>query len=125
MAEQDKNVWKLIYEELKKKGIDVYEPANKVGECKKPYVVVKFAGSTRYYNYSSKRNYYNFLLYVPRNMYSYLSDFEVKVKEVLDSPPLYPLIMPTGSSENDFYDDNLNAHLRIFNYYNNQRVKHL
>lgn len=121
----DKTVWQIIFEEMKKSGIDVYEPANKVGECKNPYVVVKFAGSTKYFNYSSVRNYYNFFLYVPRNKYSYLSEFEFKVKEVLDRPPLYPLIMPTGSSENDFYDDNLNAHLRIFSYYNNQRVKHL
>lgn len=125
MSEVKDNVWKIIFETLKENGIDVREPVNKLGECKSPYVVVKFAGATRYFGYSSQRDLYNFFCYVPKNKYSYLHDFEVKVKSILDSPPLYPMIMPTGSMENDYYDDNLNAHLRMFTYYNNRRVKHL
>lgn len=119
------SVWQIIYNTLKENGIDVYEPANKIGECKKPYVVVKYAGGTKLYEYSTQRDYYYFLCYVPKNQYSRLPEFECKVKQILDRPPLYPMIMPTGSSQNDFYDDNINAHLRMFSYYNNKRVRHL
>lgn len=122
---ENKNVWNIIYETLKENGIDAREPANKIGECKTPYVVVKFSGSMQYLNYSTQRDYYDFYCYVPKNSYSELTDFEFRVKSILDSPPLYPMIMPTGSSENDYYDSNLKAHLRTFTYYNNKRVKHL
>lgn len=122
---EERTVWQIIFDTLQENGIDVYPPTTKNGECKNPYVVVKFGGSTKYYNYSTQRDYYDFYLYVPRNYYSELANFEADVKKILDSPPLYPMIMPTGNSENDFYDDNINAHMRIFTYYNNKRVKHL
>lgn len=125
MAKVNKTVWQIIFDTLKKNGINVYPPATKNGECKSPYVIFKFSGSTQYYSYSTQRDYYDFYLYVPRNAYSELPNFEAEVKKILDSPPLYPMIMPTGSSENDYYDDNINAHLRTFTYYNNKRVKHL
>lgn len=121
----EKNVWQIIFDNLKNAGIKVYPPATKQGECKENYVVFKKGGSTQINKYSSKRDYYDFYLYVPKNKYSELADFEADVKSVLDSAPVYPMIMPTGSTENDYYDDNLNAHLRTFTYYNNVRVKHL
>lgn len=121
----NKNVWQIIYTVLKEKGIEVYPPATKNGQCTRPYVMFKKAGSLRVRQYSSQRDLYNFFLFVPRNKYDILSDFEAEVKAVLDSPPLYPMIMPTGRTENDYYDDNYNAHLRILQYYNNVRVKHL
>ena len=125
MSDANKSVWKIIYETLKQNGIDAREPVSKIGECKSPYVVVKYDGGTRYLDYSTQRDYYAFYCYVPKNKYSELADFEYQVKSILDRPPLYPMIMPTGSSENDYYDDNLNAHLRIFTYYNNKRNRHL
>lgn len=125
MADEQKNVWQIIYTQLKESGIDVYAPATKNGICKKPYVMFKKSGSTKILNYSSQRDYYDFYIYVPREKYDILADYEAEVKQVLDSPPLYPMIMPTGSTENDYYDDNYNAHLRIITYYNNRRVKHL
>lgn len=121
----DKNVWQRVYLALKQNGIDVYAPAQKDGVCKNPYVMFKKSGSLQIQNYSSQRDFYDFYLYVPREQYDKLSDFEAEVKSVLDSPPIYPMLMPTGDSENDYYDDNYNAHLRIITYYNNVRVKHL
>lgn len=123
--EESKNVWQLIYDELVKNGIDAYPPAIKNGECKAPYVMFKQAGANRLGRYSSRRDFYEFYLYVPRNKYSFLSDYEAQVKQVLDNPPLYPMIMPTGSKENDYFDDNYNAHLRILTYYNNVRDRHV
>ena len=121
----EKNVWQRIYTVLKENGIDVYPPATKDGLCTNPYVMFKKAGSMRLKNYSSRRDFYNFFLYVPRTQYSILSDYEAEVKAILGRPPLYPMIMPTGRTENDYYDDNFNAHLRILQYYNNVREEHL
>jgi len=121
----DKNIWQRIYTVLRENGIEVYPPATKVGQCKRPYVMFKKGGSTRVKDYSSRRDFYNFFLYVPREQYDMLSDYEAQVKSILDSPPLYPMIMPTGKTENDYYDDNYNAHLRIIQYYNNVRDQHL
>ena len=122
---EEKNVWQIIFSTLSDNGIEVYPPATRNGKCTNPYVVLKKGGSNKIFGYSSKRDYYLFMLYVPRTQYSILSDFEAAVKSILDVPPLYPMIMPTGETENDYYDDNLDAHLRMFTYYNNVRVKHL
>ena len=99
-------------------------PATKKGECTKKYIVVKQDGSSQINRYSSVRVYYRFLLYVPRNEYSELSKFEKEVKTVLDEQ-LYPLIKPSGQTETDFYDDNINGHLRVFLYQNNVRDKYV
>ena len=120
-----KNIWQIIFDVLVENGIDVYPPATHNGVCTKPYVVLKKHGSTKIYGYSSRRDVYMFMIYVPRSEYSILSDYEAEVKAILDSPPLYPMIMPTGDTEDDFYDDNINAHLRMITYYNNVRDKHL
>ena len=121
----EKNVWQRIYEVLKKNGIEVYAPAQKIGQCKNPYVMFKKAGSMQVQNYSTQRDFYDFYIYVPKEQYSELSNYEAEVKKILDSPPLYPMLMPTGQTENDYYDDNYDAHLRIITYYNNVRVRHL
>ena len=64
------------------------------------------------------------LPFIESNMYSFLEEYERSVKKVLDED-LFPMIMPTGQKEGDFYDDNYNAHLRAFLYRNNVRNKHL
>lgn len=118
------SVWKTIQETLEENGFDTYPPGLKVGECKKPYIVLKQSGGNQLSNYSSETIYYDFMLYVPKNKYSYLDDFEKSVKIVLDSK-LYPMIMPTGSTDPDFYDDEVKAHMRSFMYRNTRRNKHL
>lgn len=119
-----KSIWQIIFDTLTSKGIDVFPPATKVGECKKPYVVLKQDGASKIKSYSSEYVYYRFMVYVPRNKYSELSKFENKIKGILDEE-LFPLIMPVGQTETDYYDDNYNAHMRAFLYRNNIRNKHL
>lgn len=119
-----KTIWQNICDVLTSKGIDVFPPATKYGECKKPYVVLKQDGSSQIGDYSSERVYYRFILYVPKNKYSHLSVFEKEVKKIIDEE-LFPLIMPVGQNETDYYDDNFNAHMRSFLYSNNVRNKHL
>ena len=38
------SIWNDIFNHLKEEGFDVYPPATKKGECKKPYIVVKHGG---------------------------------------------------------------------------------
>lgn len=123
-AINEEGIWSTIADALIKAGIDVYPPATHEGECLKEYVVLKQYGSSQIVHFSSERVYYMIMLYVPRNKYSYLETFERKVKKVLDED-LYPLIMPSGSKDADYYDDNYKAHLRMFMYHNNVRNKHL
>lgn len=111
-------------EKLKEEKVITYPPATKKGECKEPYVVLKQDGGSKIGSFSSERVYYRFMIYVPRSMYSNLEYYESIVKNVIDTK-LYPMLMPTGQKETDYYDDNLNAHLRTFLYSNNVRNKHL
>lgn len=125
MSEVKKSVWELVADELIKNGIKTYPPATKIKQCTEPYVVLKLGGAYRVKTYSTQREYYQILLYVPKNQYSKMADFEERVRRVLDNPPLFPMIMPSGQTENDFFDDNIDAHLRIIIYYNYKRNRHL
>lgn len=114
----------MIQEELEKNKISVYPPGTKTGECKSPYVVLRQSGGMQLGNFSSETVYYDFMLYVPKNMYSELDTFEKSVKCIIDTK-LYPMLMPTGSTDPDFYDDEVKAHMRSFMYRNTRRNKHL
>ena len=118
------NVWETVQKKLEENGIKTYPPATASGECKSEYVVLKQSGSSQAYNFSSEIVYYDFLLYVPKNKYQTLDDFERKVKHVLDTQ-LYPMLMPTGANTPDYYDDEIKAHMRSFNYRLTRRNKHL
>jgi hypothetical protein len=118
------SVWEQIYDALNNSNIEVYPPSIKTGECKSKYVVVKQDGSAKNGDYSSAVTYYQFMLYVPKNQYNILSDFEKEIKEILDEK-LYPMIMPTGETMSDYYDDEVKAHMRSFLYRNNVRNKYL
>lgn len=117
-------IWEMIFEELEKSGINAYPPATHIGECKEKYVVVKQDGSAQAGQLSSQFVYYQFLLYVPQNKYHKLSEYEKEVKKVLDAK-LFPMLMPVGSSMPDYYDDEVKAHMRSFQYRNSIRNKHL
>lgn len=119
-----KTVWQNIYDVLKHNGFEVYPPATKKGECKTKYIVIKQDGSSQVKQYSSRRVYYRILLYVPREEYSELSKFESEVKKVLNEQ-LYPLIKSSGQTEVDYYDDNINGHLRTFIYESKEREQYL
>lgn len=122
--DENKTVWQNICDTLTKRGFDVFPPATHVAECKKPYIVVKQSGAAKKAGYSTETVYYRFLVYVPKNQYSRLDEIVRDVKNILDTE-LYPMLMPTGQTEVDYYDDNYNAHMRAFLYRNNVRNKHL
>lgn len=109
----EKTLWEIIAETFINNGIMCYPPAGKSGECRESYIVLKQAGSVPVESYSSEWVYYMFLLYTPKEKYSDFERFEERVKEIIKEE-LYPMIKPTGLKNNDFYDDNVNAHVRSF-----------
>ena len=117
-------IWKTVFRKLKENGINVYPPATKIGECKTEYVVIKQDGSSQVGSFSSEFVYYHFMLYVPANRYSYLSEYEKKVKDIINKE-LYPLLVPTDSNMADYFDDEVKAHMRSFIYRNSVRNRHL
>lgn len=109
----DKTLWEIIADTFIENGIMCYPPASKIGTCEENYIVLKQAGSVQVESYSSEWVYYMFMLYTPRNKYAEFERFENEVKKIIQDK-LYPMIKPTGLKNNDFYDDNINAHVRSF-----------
>lgn len=110
------DVWQIIVDILNKYGdFPVYPPAMHNGECTEPYLVVKEDGSARVPSYSSQYRYVRIMLYVPRNQYSKLGEYQKRVEKIIEEK-IFPLLLPTGQIESDYYDDNYNAHMRAMLY---------
>lgn len=120
----DKTIWERIADVLLEHKYNVYPPAIKKGECTEEYIVIKQDGSSRSLAFSSETDYYTLLLYVPREQYTRLEKFKQEVKGVM-ATDLYPLLMPTGLTTPDFYDDTYKAHMTSIQYRNNARNKQL
>lgn len=120
----NETVWEKVFRVLKKNSVDVYAPATKQGECKKRYAVLKNDGSSQIGSLSSQVVYYTVMLYVPRNEYSSLERFKKEVSGIF-AKELFPLLMPTGAENPDFYDDTIKAHMATLTYRVNKRNKHL
>lgn len=117
------NPWTIIADAIQAKGIDVFPPAVHKGECKKPYVVLKQDGIGQVLDYSSERVYFRFEVFVPSQDYLLLDKVTNEVKSVLDNE-LYPFLLNSGSQEPDWFDDNINAHMRAFLYHITRRRRH-
>lgn len=120
----DETVWEKVFRVLKKNSIDVYAPATKAGECKNRYAVLKNDGTSQIGSLSSQVVYYTIMLYVPKDKYSSLERFKDEVAKVVNKE-LFPLLMPTGAENPDFYDDTIKAHMATLTYRVNKRNKHL
>lgn len=108
--------WQDIFLFLKNKGFDVYSPGEKVGECKKPYVVITHAGGSKLPSFSTDEYIYTVMCYVPRNNYSKLEPFVLSVKEIMKE--LRPMILDRGQQTPSYYDDSLKAHMISIDYIN-------
>lgn len=109
-----------IYLHLKKKGFEVYFPAQKVGECLSPYVVVKDATTSQYLEYSSTVTYYDLMCYIPKDHFSNLEPFVESVKVAMGE--LVPMIKPTYSQTQSYYDDSVKAHMISVQYKNYRKI---
>ena len=109
-----------IYLHLKEQGFEVYFPAQKVGECLSPYVVVKDATTSKYLEYSSTVTYYDIMCYTPKDHFSELEPFVESVKVAMKG--LVPLIKPTYSQTQSYYDDSVKAHMISVQYKNYRKI---
>lgn len=112
--------WQDIYNHLKESGFDVYSPGTKVGECSKPYVVVKNDGSSRHESYSTNVDLYAVMCYVPKLNYSFLEVYVSQVK--LAMKELEPMIKPNGQQTPSYYDDAYKAHMISIGYKNHKKI---
>ena len=112
--------WQDIFRTLKQSGFDVYSPGEKVGECIKPYIVVKNDGSTRHTSFSTDNDLYSVMCYVPKSSYSTLEPFVQKVKKAMKS--IEPMILPYGQQTPSYYDDSFKAHLVSIEYKNYKKT---
>lgn len=109
-----------IYLHLKEQGFEVYFPAQKVGECLSPYVVVKDATTSKYLEYSSTVTYYDLMCYIPKDHFSELEPFVESVKVAMKG--LVPMIKPTYSQTQSYYDDSVKAHMVSVQYKNYRKI---
>lgn len=108
--------WADIYNYLKLKGFDVYSPEVKMGECTKPYIVVKNNGLVQIAGTSSNDWLYQLLVYVPQKRYSELEPYAKNVMFAMRD--LEPLIMPERNISPSSYDDTVKAHFITLDYKN-------
>lgn len=112
--------WQDIYIHLEKKGYNVYAPGIKVGECVKPYIVIKNDGSYKHVNFSTDRDMYSIMCFVPKGQYSQLEPLVQKVKK--DMKELEPMIVPYGQQMPSYYDDTYKAHYVSIEYENYKKI---
>lgn len=108
--------WIDIYRHLKSAGFDVYSPGQHEGECLSPYVVVKDAGASRVGEFSSTKNLYDILCYVPKDQFSQLEGFVSRVEGSMSG--LFPMIRPAHYKTASFYDDTVRGHMISVQYIN-------
>lgn len=112
--------WKDIYSHLKKEGFDVYSPGQHQGECTSPYVVVKDMGTTKFGEFSSTKNLYDIMCYVPRDHFSRLEPFVYEVETSMIE--MYPMIRPAHYKTPSFYDDTVKGHMISVQYINYRKI---
>ena len=108
--------WGDLYMHLKSKGLEVYSPGAKVGECERPYVIPKFNGSDKHNSFSTLNSRYEILCYVPINNYSYVEEYVSKVKNIMKE--LHPMFKFTGHQDPPFPDDSIKAIMVGIEYIN-------
>lgn len=111
------NRWQDLYMFLKSKGFDVYSPGQHVGECKSPYVVVRYDGTTQITNASSHWDLYAVMCYVPQNQYSKLETLTTEVRIAMEElrPMFLKFYEQTSMSA---YDEAARAHYTSTEYRN-------
>lgn len=112
--------WQDIFVHLQNKGYEVYPPGVKTGECLNPYIVIKNDGGYRHANFSSNRDIYTVMCYVPKGQYSKLEPMVLKVRE--DMKELEPMIFSYGQMLPSYYDDAVKAHYISLEYENYKKI---
>lgn len=114
------STWQRIYSHLKNKGFDVYSPGQHQGECTSPYVVLKDAGSSKFDSFSSSKNLYDLMCYVPKEVFSTLEPFVDSVETAMKE--MYPEVIPLHFRTPSYLDDSVKAHMISTQYQNNKKL---
>lgn len=109
------SIWGDIFIHLQNEGFEVYSPAVKVGECDRPYIVIKNDGSTNT-SFSSDIDLYAVMIFVPKQSYSKLEVMKMAVKRSMKK--IEPLLLPYGLETPSYYDDEVKAHTVSITYKN-------
>lgn len=112
--------WQDLYTHLKKCGFAVFEPGMAVGECLRPYVVVKNDGASRHPSFSTDVCLYSVMCYVPVHKYSALEPFVSDVKRAMKD--LEPLFKQQGTESASYYDNEVKAHMISVEYKNYKKL---
>lgn len=110
------SVWNDIFNHLKEECFDVYPPATKKGECKKPYIVVKHGGLFDTNEVSSVYEVYNLYLYIPVGHYSTLHDYKENVKQSMKK--MFPKVRSMHDELEPYYDEDIKAYMLQMKYLN-------
>ena len=115
--------WGDIFALLESKGIKVYSPTQYSGVCKDAFVVVRNDSIGQHGNYSSDDYRYELSVYVPKNQYSKLEPFVVRVREYMKE--LYPMIVDERNVSSSLYDDDKQAHVVTMTFVNHRKFNFL
>jgi len=106
---------------LESKGHDVYFPGQHVGECKKPYIVIRDDGQSQFMQFSSHRRLYSIMVYVPLARYGELEPLADQVEREMKG--LRPMIRSLNFRTPSFLDDTVKAHMVSAQYQNIQKME--
>lgn len=109
-----------LYLHLKEKGLEVYTPGQKQGECKSNYVVIKYNGAVKLNSFSTSQDTYSIMCYVPKNVYSELEKYVDEVYKIMKE--LHPLFKSTEERTPSFYDDGVKAHMISMEFISNRKL---
>lgn len=107
-----KTRWQDLYKVLSDNGFNVFSPGQKSGDCHESYVVIKENGTQQFNNFSTNRENYDIMCYVPFNEYSKLREFVDSVKECVKK--LRPMITLSNDDTDSYYDESIKAHMISF-----------
>lgn len=98
-------MWKKIYRHLKSKGFEVFSPGQHVGECTKPFIVLRNGGEIGKDTHATAIM--DVMIYYPKNQYSSLEDYRLTVKEALSE---LSYLRKTGQETPVIYEEEKKAH---------------
>lgn len=117
---QEESRLKDIYTHLKSRNFDVYFVGQHKGDCLNPYVVVKQGVSSRFQEISTNIDYYELLVYVPKDKPSKVETMLAEVEQAMKD--LYPMIKCQNERTEMFFDDTVNGWMRSTLYSNYRRM---
>ena len=117
------SVYEKVFDKLKEENFEVYPPNTHEGDCKSNYVVLLNGSKVQASGFSSQTVLIDVLCYVPGKRYTDMEPFQSNVKSTLES--LFPLIIPTGTETQPFYDDTVKGWMVSIEYRYTVRNKQL